>query len=88
MSYVKAQAVFPKSLLDEIQKYVQGEMVYVPKSPACRKEWGSNTDTKNMIAQRNENIVQSFKAGISIVQLVEIYHLSDETIRKIVYKKQ
>jgi len=63
-------------------------MIYVPKSQACHKEWGANTGTKNMIAQRNENITQSFKSGTSILQLVELYNLSDDTIKKIVYKKQ
>jgi len=88
MKYVKAQTVFPKFLLDEIQKYVQGELVYIPKSPDSYKKWGDNTGTKNMIAQRNENMVHAFKAGFSIPQLAELYYLSEETVKKIVYGKQ
>ncbi len=87
MKYVKAQTVFPKSLLDEIQKYVQGELVYIPKSPDNYIEWGSNTSTKNMIALRNKNIVQAFKTGTSIPSLAECYSLSEDTIKKIVYGK-
>ena len=37
MKHVRAQEVFPESLLKEMQKYVQGELVYIPKSPANRK---------------------------------------------------
>ena len=87
MKYVKAQAVFPKSLLDEMQKYVQGELVYIPKSPDRYKEWGANTGSKSVILQRNEYIVQAFKAGTSIQQLAKSYSLAEDTIKKIVYRK-
>ena len=87
MKYVKAQAVFPKSLLDEIQKYVQGELVYIPKTPACYNKWGANTDTKNVITKRNKNIAQAFKTGTSIQKLAEQFNLSEDTIKKIVYGK-
>ena len=88
MKYRKAQAVFPKSLLDEIQKYVQGELVYIPKSPVNYMEWGANTDTKQTLALRNKDIVQAFKTGVSIPELSEFYSLSEDTIKKIVYGKQ
>ena len=88
MKYVKAQAVFPEPLLAEMQKYIQGELVYIPKSPGSYKKWGANTGAKNMIAQRNQRMVQAFKAGTSISQLVELYNLAEDTIRKIVYGKR
>ena len=87
MKYVKAQAVFPESLLIEMQKYIQGELVYIPKSPASYKKWGANTGAKDTIAQRNEMMVREFKAGASIPQLAEIYCLAEDTIKKIVYRK-
>lgn len=31
MKYVKANAVLPESLITEIQKYIQGETIYIPK---------------------------------------------------------
>lgn len=30
MKYVKAKAVLPESLIAEIQKYIQGETIYIP----------------------------------------------------------
>jgi Mor family transcriptional regulator len=87
VKYVKAQTVFPESLLSEIQKYVQGEMVYIPKSPSNYKQWGSNTGAKTMVARRNEHITRTFKAGASVAQLAELYCLSEDTIKKIVYGK-
>jgi len=88
MKYVKAKAVFPQALLDEIQKYVQGEMVYIPKPPSTYKEWGTNTGAKDTRNQRNANIVQVFQSGATIAQLAEMFNLSEDTIKKIVYTKQ
>ena len=88
MKYVKARAVFPESLLDEMQKYVQGELVYIPKSPSNYKKWGANTGAKNIVAMRNENIAQAFRTGASISQLAELYSLSEDTVKKIAYGKR
>ena len=87
MKYINAQSVFPESLLAEIQKYVQGETVYIPKSPTNYKKWGTDTGAKNIIAQRNEMMVHAFKTGISVPQLMESYNLAEDTIKKIVYGK-
>ena len=87
MKHVKAQAVFPQSLLDEIQKYVQGELVYIPKVPGTYKQWGANTNAKKLVAQRNKDMVQAFKTGATIAQLAALHFLSQETVKKIVYGK-
>ena len=88
MKYIKAQTVFPNSLLAEIQKYVQGEMVYIPKLPDNYDAWGTNTDSKSAVTLRNNDIVQAFKAGATISELTQVFYLSEETIKKIVYKKK
>lgn len=63
-------------------------MVYIPKLPANYEKWGANTDSKNVVALRNENIVQAFKAGATISELSKTFYLSEETIKKIVYRKR
>lgn len=88
MKYVNAQVVFPQALLGEIQKYVQGGLVYIPKSPGSHKKWGTDTDTKLMTAQRNEEIVRAFAAGRTVPALADAYCLAEETIKKIVYTKK
>ena len=88
MKYVKAQTVFPEALLQEMQKYIQGELVYIPKSPGSYKAWGANTGAKHTTAQRNRNMVQAFKAGTSVSQLAELYNLAEDTIKKIVYGRR
>ena len=88
MKYLKARAVFPQALLDEIQKYVQGNLVYIPKPPGSHKKWGTDTDTRAAIAWRNEEIMRAFASGDSVSRLAEAYYLSEETIKKIVYCKK
>ncbi|WP_200893524.1 hypothetical protein [Paenibacillus terrae] len=46
MKYVNAVIIFPEELLREIQKYVHGEMVYVPTPRGLRKKWGENTGSR------------------------------------------
>ena len=88
MKYVKAKIIFPESLLAEIQKYVHGQLIYIPRSQAQRKKWGSNTGAMNTLAKRNENIVEAFKEGTSIPQLAALHNLAEDTIKKIVYGRQ
>ncbi|MUK88941.1 hypothetical protein GMD78_11100 [Ornithinibacillus sp. L9] len=87
MSNVKAKTVLPQELLEEIQNYVQGETIYIPKPKARYQKWGACSGAKKSIAKRNALIKQSFRNGVPIEQLAEEYYLSVETIKKIVYSK-
>ena len=88
MKYKNAKVVFPKSLLEEIQKYVQGDLIYIPKSSDRYEKWGTNTETKAVLARRNQEIINAFQAGMSVVELATRYFLAEETIKKIVYCKK
>ncbi|WP_082232986.1 CD3324 family protein [Halobacillus massiliensis] len=87
MNYVKANEVLPQELIEEIQKYVQGKTLYIPKTKEAYEKWGARTGTKAYINERNHSIKSDFKAGISIGELMEMYYLSEESIKKIVYTK-
>ncbi|MCH1626387.1 CD3324 family protein [Fredinandcohnia quinoae] len=87
MAYVKATAILPEKLISEIQKYVQGETIYIPKPETTHKKWGTRSGTRKYIDDRNVSIKTSFKNGRTIDQLANDYHLSVETIKKIVYTK-
>lgn len=88
MKYINAHACLPKPLLEELQRYVQGETIYIPKTAETRKRWGENTDTKQILADRNRNIRADYKNGEKITRLADKYFLSEETIKKIVYRKE
>lgn len=88
MKYVNAESIFPVELLNEIQKYVNGEMVYVPISKESRKKWGENSGSKIYLNDRNHEIRQLFLDGIKIDQLSARFFLSRDSIKKIVYSKK
>jgi len=85
MKYINATNILPEKLITEIQKYVQGETLYIPKQETAYQKWGSCSGGRKLLDERNASIKKSFKSGIPINQLAEEYFLSIETIKKIVY---
>jgi len=88
MKYVNADTIFPEELLKEIQKYVYGEMVYIPKPASQRKKWGENSGSRIYLKQRNERIRRHFMDGMTIGELSDRYYLSSDSIKKIVYSNK
>lgn len=87
MKYVKVENVLPDNLIKEIQKYIQGEYIYIPSPPNTRKKWGENSGNREHIRKRNEDIYSKYRNGYKIKDLAEEYYLSVESIKRIVYKK-
>ncbi|ASA24050.1 CD3324 family protein [Paenibacillus donghaensis] len=87
MKYVNADQVFPEPLLKEIQKYVNGGMVYIPTAAPLRKKWGEKSGSRRYLNERNADIRLRFSSGESIDRLSERFGLSDHSIKKIVYRK-
>lgn len=86
MKYVNAD-VLPEGLLKEVQKYINGVMIYVPKPEGVRKGWGVNSGSRKYINQRNNEIRQKFYQGATVDQLSDEFFLSCDSIKKIVYSK-
>ena len=84
MCYKNGKDVLPAGLLKELQKYIQGEILYIPKEGNIRKAWGENNGTRALIRERNLEIYKLYKSGTTIVLLSESYNLSEDSIRKIV----
>ena len=78
----------PEELLCEVQKYIQGESVYIPKKKDNHKKWGDETKSKAATLKRNNEIRSAFRSGSSVDELCEKYALSPESIKKIVYVKE
>lgn len=78
--------MLPTHLLEELQKYVDGGLIYIPKK-GKRMGWGSVSGSKKSIKERNVEIINLYREGSSVEELSEQYFLSVETIRKIVYGK-
>jgi len=85
MSYKKAESLFPPDLLREIQKYVQGSLVYIPRHPEEHLSWGSKNGTRAHLDSRNAAIRAKKARGHGIDELADEYGLSPDGIRKILY---
>lgn len=88
MSYTKILDILPDEIIKQIQEYVDGEVIYIPKKEESKKAWGDNTSTKLELKIRNETIYEDYKAGLSIKQLAEKYFLVEKSIRRIINKQK
>ncbi|GIP57394.1 hypothetical protein J15TS10_12080 [Paenibacillus woosongensis] len=86
VSYKNGKDVLPPRLLKELQRHIQGELLYIPKPEQSRASWGELSGSRTSIANRNEEIFRKHRSGLSVRDLAEMYYLSDESIRKILAK--
>jgi Mor family transcriptional regulator len=86
MSYKNGKDVLPPSLLKQLQEYIQGEIIYIPKKGQKRAGWGENNGTKLIIERRNREIFRMYQSGTTVMELIKAFHLSEDSIRKIIVK--
>lgn len=84
MRYINAAEVLPEDLLRELQHYIEGDVIYIPKVSA-KKEWGTVSGSKVFYLERNREIKRLYKEGYSMDMLAEQFGLAYNTIRKIIY---
>lgn len=61
MGYVNAFKILPQELVEQIQEYIEGQTIYIPKQKNKRCRWGEKADTKVYFRERNFEIYNSFK---------------------------
>ncbi|MBO5166602.1 MAG: hypothetical protein IJ405_03225 [Lachnospiraceae bacterium] len=86
MSYVKADDVLPKTLVEEIQRYVDGQLLYIPRKNENSLSWGEKNGTREKLAERNQAIVKRYYSGETIAELSEVYYLSEKRIQGIIHE--
>ena len=86
MSYINAEDVLPKVLIEEIQKYIDGRLIYIPRKNENVLSWGEKNGTKVKLAERNQMIVSRFYSGATITELSEAYYLSEKRIQGIIHE--
>ncbi len=84
MSYVKADEVLPEALIREIQKYIDGTVLYIPRKDDNIMMWGEKNGAKDRLAQRNKEIVSSYYSGETVAELGTKYFLSEKRIQGII----
>ena len=80
MSYINANDILPMELINEIQKYVQGVNLYIPKIPEKKK---TDSSYKYELYERNKEIYELFQSGKKVSELAKMYYLSDKSIYRI-----
>jgi Mor family transcriptional regulator len=85
MRYKNASDFLPDDLLKEVQKYAAGQTLYFPKDTE-RTKWGEASGARLFFQQRTEEIRQKYLQKVSIERLADEYCLSEETVRKIVFR--
>ncbi|MBS7009509.1 CD3324 family protein [Anaerostipes sp.] len=88
MSYKKATQILPAKLLKEVQKYAEGEYIYIPKCPENRHAWGAATETRQYLKRRNRQIYRDYLAGSPPGDLSERYFLSLKSIQRIIRQEK
>ena len=86
MSYIKAEDVLPKELIQTIQQYVDGKAIYIPS--VQKKPWGSETKTRSVLLERNQTICAEFRAGVPVTELARKYSISDKSVQRIIRKRK
>ncbi|MCR5722792.1 MAG: hypothetical protein K6G72_10670 [Lachnospiraceae bacterium] len=81
MSYIKAENVLPQELIETIQQYVDGKLIYIPCKE--KQEWGSTTSAKIFFRERNERIYETYKGGMGLHELAGMFSLSEKSIQRI-----
>ena len=81
MSYIRADEILPRDLLETIQQYVDGQLIYIPRKE--KQEWGSRTSARKFFRERNERIYKAWQEGISEEELSRRFSLSRKSIQRI-----
>ena len=84
MAYKNAREILPCALVEEIQKYIDGDLLYIP-TKSDKTEWGIRSGARQKYAERNHAIREQFHRSVSIEELARRYFLSTDSIKKIVY---
>ena len=85
MKYVNAAEILPERLLRELQTYIDGDVLYVPKY-SSKKKWGTVSGSRSFYGERNREIQMEYGNGSTVECLAGKYFLSEHTIRKILYQ--
>lgn len=87
MKYLNANSILPDALVEELQKYIQGEYLYIPIKKEEQRQWGELSGYRTKIALRNQEITEKYRNGTSVQELADGYYLSPAAVRKIIYAK-
>lgn len=88
MGFIHALAILPEGLIEKIKEYVDGQVIYIPKIKLKRCKRGEKTDTKAYFKERNFEICNSYKNGMTVFELSEKYFLTPKSMQRLIRSTQ
>lgn len=86
MRYIRADEILPPELLEAVQKYIDGQLIYIPSKE--KQEWGSVTASRKYYCERNKEIFLEWKAGASTEELSLRFSLSEKSVQRILRQQK
>ncbi|WP_438431575.1 CD3324 family protein [Gorillibacterium sp. sgz500922] len=84
--FSKAGEVLPPHLVAEVQKYMDGGLLYIPEASGGRRPWGAKSGARQELRLRNERMRRDFGSGTATIgELSDRYGLAFDSVKKIVY---
>lgn len=84
MTYKNAKDILPDELLQQLQEYASGELLYIPAAERSRENWGKRSGARDSYRRRNQQICELYRQQYSKEELAQRFFLSVDSIRKIV----
>lgn len=84
MGYINAEEILPLEIIEIIQNYVDGQNIYIPRKNKNRSAWGSGTEIRSELRDRNQMIYREHLQGEKTSELARKYFLSEKSIQRIV----
>jgi len=75
--YIKAEEILPEELLRQVQEYVDGSYLYIPRKPENRRAWGQDTQYRQELRQRNACIRHDASHGMGTGLLRKLAHFAE-----------
>lgn len=86
MGYIRAEEILPAEIIEQIQQYVDGTNIYIPRRAAHRQEWGAKTRIRQELLERDMKIYEDWLSGVNVLALADKYFLSEKSIWRILKK--
>lgn len=88
LKYFNVQEILPENIIKEIQAYIDGEFVYIPRKNGNQKCWGEKSGIKRSLKDRNSTILKKYNEGLTVRDLAQQYFLSEQSIRRIIREEK
>lgn len=86
MKYKNANDVLPTELVKELQKYIQGEFLYIPIKE--KKKHRAVTEYKIELEKRNNRLYKMHLEGVKNEQLAKNFSLSESSVRRVIVEQR